>query len=129
MSVQHNGDGQYGVFIPDDGGSDAANAHGDAVAGDSLAPDDLIGAVPDLTVEPVHIRPAEGLAANAAEIFQCQTGDIGLAPNCKFAVPVFTDDESVDVPAVHPQLLAQQLLEPPGVQHGAGADDPLSGIA
>ena len=38
-------------------------------------------------------------------------------------------DEGVDVAAVHPQLLPQQLLQPAGVQHGARADDPLPGVA
>ena len=38
-------------------------------------------------------------------------------------------DKGVNISAVHRQLLAQQLLQPCGVQHGTRADDPASGTA
>ena len=129
LAVQHHGYGQDGVLVPDDGGRDAANAHGDAIAGDPLPADDLIGAVPDLAVHPIHILRPERPPPDAAEVLQVQPRYVGLAPYRQLAVAVLADDEGVDVPAVHPQLLPQQLLQPPGVQHRSRADDPLSGIA
>ena len=42
---------------------------------------------------------------------------------------MLADDEGVDVAAVHTQVLAQQELQPGGVQHGAGAEHPVGGIA
>ena len=42
---------------------------------------------------------------------------------------MLADDEGMDVPAVHLQFLPQELLEPGGVQNGAGANDPLLGEA
>ena len=116
------------MLVLDNALGNPAHRHGDAVVSGSLALDDLIGAVPHLPVQPLEVLRIQTPSPDAGKVLQAQAGHAGLAPDRQLAVPVLAGNERMDVPAVHPQLLAHQLLEPSGIQHRAGADDPLPGV-
>ena len=129
LPLQHHRHGEDRLLIQHDALGDAAHRHGDAVVGGALALDDLVGAVPDVLVDALHGGPVVVVAPQLAEVVQVDAGDVGAAPHGQLTVAVLADDDGVDVAAVHPQVLAQQLLEPGGVQHGARAEHPVGGQA
>ena len=129
LSAQAHGHGEHRPLVLDDALGNAGHRHGDAVVGGALALDDLIGAVPHPLVDALGGSGVVVVAPELAEPLQGDAGDVGAAPHRQLAVPVLADDEGVDVAAVHVQVLAQQELQPGGVQHGAGAEHPVGGIA
>ena len=97
-----------------------------------LAGDDLIGAVFHAFGNLVHGFFMLKMPAHFAKIVQRHAGHVGAGPGGDFAVPMLADDEGVHAAAVHLQMLAQQIFQPRGVQHRAGADHPVfrhAGIA
>ena len=125
VAVHHRRDGQDGLLVPDDDLADALDGHCDAVVGGALLLNDLVGAVLDLLCDVLLRLVVVVVAAHLAEIVQRDAGDVGAAPGRNLAVAVLADDEGVDALAVHGQVLAQLILQAGGVQHGAGADDPV----
>ena len=65
------------------------------------------------------------VAPHLAKIVDGNAGDVGAAPGGDLAVPVFANDEGVDAPAVHRQMLPQGVFQPGRIQHRARADDPV----
>ena len=122
LPLQHHGDRQHGRLVFHDALGNAGYRHSDAVVGGALSLNDGIGAVPHLLFDSVQLLPVVEDPPQLAKPVQVHAGDIGAAPHRKLAVPVLPNDGGVDVPAVHPQGLPQQILQPRGVQHRPGAD-------
>ena len=98
------------MFFIYNSGNDPQDSHGNPVIGGALSLYDLIGAVSYTFVDPLQRRLIIPASLKLPEMLQIDPGNIGAAPNRQFAVPVFSNNKSVNAFGVHLQLFPQKLL-------------------
>ena len=87
--------------------------------------DDLVGAVLHILRDLPHALLMLVEAPHLTEIPERNPGYIRAAPGRDLAVPVLSDDEGVHASVVNGEMLPEEILESCGIQHRAGAKDPV----
>ena len=126
----HGGDGEERILVAQNGLGNLHEARCDAVVGDALELDDVVGGGAGLV---------KGVLPELGELYigaRLQTvlgdvdaGDVGVRPDGQLGVAVLADDVGVDVGRIEIQALAQRVSQSRRVQHGARPDDSAPGQA